>query len=44
MGKVISIKNPLKGKIYVDEVDEIIKEDFVKEPKGKVIINNKTAK
>ena len=23
VGKVISIKNPLKGKIYVDEVDEI---------------------
>ena len=44
IGKVISIKNPLKGKIYVDEVGEIIKEDYIKEPKGKVIINNKTAK
>ena len=43
-GKVISIKNPLKGKIIVDEVDEVIIEDYIKKPKGKVIIKNKTAK
>ena len=41
-GRVISIKNPLKGKIYVDSVDEIIIEDYIKKPKGKVIIKNKT--
>ena len=41
-GNVISIKNPLKGKIVVDSVDEIILKDYTKQPKGKIIIRNKT--
>lgn len=39
-GKVISIKNPLKGKIIVDEVDDIIIQDYTKLPKGKIIVRN----
>ena len=41
VGHIDSIKNPLKGKIVVDEVGQIIIEDYIKEPKAKVIINKK---
>ena len=37
-GHVISIKNPKSGKIFVDSVGEIIKEDPVMECNGEVII------
>ena len=39
IGRVDSIKNPLKGKIIVDEVGQVIIEDYINEPKAKIIIN-----
>ena len=41
IGSVESIKNPLKGKIFVDEVKDIILEDYINEPKAKIIVKNK---
>ena len=37
-GNVISIKNPRSGHIYVDSVNEIVKENPVMECKGEIII------
>lgn len=39
VGHIDSIKNPLKGKIVVDDVNEIIIQDYVNKPKCKVIVN-----
>ena len=39
IGRVDSIKNPLKGKIIVDKVGQVIIEDYINEPKAKIIIN-----
>ncbi len=39
-GRVISIKNPKSGRIEVDEVGEIIRDDDVMESKGKIVVRN----
>ena len=39
IGSVNSIKNPLKGKIIVDEVKEVILKDYKNMPKAKIIVN-----
>ena len=41
VGSIDSIKNPLKGKIVVDDVKEIILEDYKVVPKAKIIVTNK---
>lgn len=38
-GRIESIKNPRSGKIIVDEVGSIIKEDSITEDNCKIIIN-----
>ncbi len=41
VGKVISIKNPLKGHIYIEgELKELIIQDYIDEPNGKVYVNH----
>lgn len=41
IGKLISIKNPIKGKILVDHVDEIIMDEYKKAGKVKIITKGK---
>ena len=38
-GRILSIKNPRSGKIIVDEVGSIIKEDSITKDNCKIIIN-----
>ena len=41
VGNIVSVKNPLSGKIIADSIGEIIWEDSVMDCRGKVIIRNK---